>query len=710
MLLGIDEKDWLDSTKINVISGEAGTGKSTQTHNFYESHGMSISWDTSSHQLKRAAEEKFGHKCYTAAAGIAKTVNGKFFAELQKPNTDVVVIDEVLQLNFQRVVDFCNEFVGQIKIVLLTDVHQMLAPDAESTSIEMFNEFIKQDNVIFSEVTGTKRAWDQDTIDTYDYYYNLDSDVPITVKMLTSKYPTIRYEDMEYTQNATYITHSNAIEDMLYLDKSLCTLWEDENVKLIPKGGIASQDNPKRDKHPILSQIGVKKNPKFNDRGYFQVANIATPTRMQGSEVEPGNKLYYMITEKSCISAREFYTVVTRLHYVKDLVIVICDNVEEVEPLITFKGLPVKKEIYLHVDYEFDESGTKYLSQKDMREYIQNNYPDSDTVYYNKHIIYSNEYGDKTRLIAMMDKGYEPFDPGQRRHGVTELSLIRREGTLQYSYMPEIYRILEKIGLEGINTASVLKANVSKKLHYNFDFTGAFPTFLKYCEVPIDGYISYKRSDNMINWYLYEGDFLTNHCFIKQNLADEIVRRNAGKVTYMFSTPKQTGCIAGEESYKKYHKSVEDKKEAKNELLWGALRWNYVELSEEGDCYLLREDHKYEMLMASIYSDQAYYVLKISDAVNGSYIKVDAVFVDYKPTKDDFEKALSVLPEGFELKLVDDNNDKEVIFTNSKPLPTKKELASQKRREQRANETPEQREERLRKDRERKRLAKLNKQ
>lgn len=719
MVLGIDEKIWLDSTKINVISGKAGCSKSGDTHAFYEGANKKMLWLTSTHFLAKVAEERFGHKCYTIAGGAFVTVGGVYYKEFKDIDADVVVMDEVLQADIKRVVDFCNENVGKVKIVLLTDVHQMLTPDEEFDTLNVFNKFIQQDNVVFSEITYTKRADDDETREAYNYYYNLDGDMPISVSEIKKKYKTIDYSQMSYNYTDKYIVHTNDQEEFMYLDKNLASL---RDAPVIPKGGIAGRKNPNRDVYPVLPQNIVKKNKRYERKGYFQLANIATPTRFQGSEAKAGETLYYIISDKSGISAREFYTVITRLHRIQDLVIVICNEVpEKVEHLKTFRGLPVKREKYLSIPHEGE---TKTLTAAAMNEFFEKNYPDTDDICYNKDIVYAEKSGKgNIKMIAMMKKGakqpqgsmcvvnglgkVEPFRSTQ----VNIQSVSRRDGALQYSYVPEIYEILDKEGLKGVAVPRLAKGtnNLSGKYKYDVDLSGAYPLFLNYFEVPIEGLLSRKPSKNMLNFYLYKGKTFTNNSLINnEKLIEQIKNENLGEVKYLFSLPKKIGCIPGEYALKEYHKSAEAKDKCKKNMLWGIWEKEFLQLNK--DCYIMQESHIYKILMATIYSQQSYYMYNLCKALNEHNHCVDAVYLEKEPDDNTVKIVESVLPECIEYKIenltYDKNDKRRIIYRRGVELKSESEIKRDKMRAKRAAMTEEEKEAQRAKDRERKRLAK----
>jgi hypothetical protein len=114
---------------------------------------------------------------------------------------------------------------------------------------------------------------------------------------------------------------------------------------LIPKGSIASRPPKNPNSYPILSQTQAEKQ---KSRAYYQLANIGSCTRYQGSEVTDKQKLYYIITPDSKVTNREWYTVVSRCWTLDSIVIVLADRRRE-KPLAEFNGKKVKNIMILSV-------------------------------------------------------------------------------------------------------------------------------------------------------------------------------------------------------------------------------------------------------------------------------------------------------------------------------------------------------------------------
>ena len=369
-MFGISNKDMLDKSKIKVIDSIAGAGKSTETDTFFKKYGISYHRYTSTNQLKNDAIERFGCETKTIAAGLFTTEDYHFYSAFKDVECEHVVIDEILQAD-PKSLDWVMENVGKYNIILTCDSHQMLAPEAEEKMLSKFQELISRDDVIYVNVTETKRARDAKTKAIFESMYKVaTTDSTIHASKLGKMFKSINYEDMDFNTTDAYITHTKAIEDFLYKDKELTQRVHE--LDLIAKGRISSRTPKAIYTYPLLSQLEAE---KTKAQSYVQVKNIGTPTRYQGSEVVSGNKLYYLVASNSQISARELYTVLTRLWLIDDLVIVFCNPPKD-ENIKTFKGLPVKRETFLFLDYSGD---TLVYSDKMMDEFWKK-HPDTDEI------------------------------------------------------------------------------------------------------------------------------------------------------------------------------------------------------------------------------------------------------------------------------------------------------------------------------------------
>ena len=221
---------------------------------------------------------------------------------------------------------------------------------------KLFEDFLKEPFVISDEGTETKRARDPETKAKIEELYSKSDDSFGCFKsdVDSLRFPIINYEDMEYNTHDVYITHLNETEDFIYRDKGFAA-GSFNTDELIPKGSLASKPPKDPSKYPILSQLQAEKQ---RSRAYYQVANIGSCTRYQGSEVTTNQKLYYIITLDSKITNREWYTVVSRCWSLDSIVIVIIGRKKK-EPLKQFRNKVVKNIMVLSVtegDFNHEET------------------------------------------------------------------------------------------------------------------------------------------------------------------------------------------------------------------------------------------------------------------------------------------------------------------------------------------------------------------
>lgn len=204
---------------------------------------------------------------------------------------------------------------------------------------ELFNEFMEEPFVLLDEGTETKRARDAETKAKIEALYEKSNDGygEFDRDIESGLFNIIPYEEMEFTTRDIYITHLNETEDILYRDKRLADGAFNPD-DLIPKGGIASKPPKDPSKYPILSQAQAE---KTRARSYYQLKNVGSCTRYQGSECTDTQTLYYIITQRSRITNREWYTVVSRCWKLSSIVIVLADSKKE--PLKEFRGKKIKE-------------------------------------------------------------------------------------------------------------------------------------------------------------------------------------------------------------------------------------------------------------------------------------------------------------------------------------------------------------------------------
>ena len=339
MIFSFSDSDFLDATKVKVIHGVAGRGKSSIVNNFLKQNNIDFLWTTSTNKLKRDAQERYNCEAATVCSALFKNENGRFYCDEKTINKHTVIIDEILQTSI-KVLDWIEHNKNIVNIIIMTDTHQMLSVDNNSSEfLRRFNELMNKPYVIVDEGFETKRARDKETKDKIESLYKTSNDdsTEFLKDVATNRFDIIKYEDMPFSTNDVYITHRNETEEMLYRDKKLSTMFFNDD-ELICKGSIASKPPKDLSKYPILSQLQAE---RMKSQAYLQLANIGSITRYQGSEVTDKQKLYYIITLDSRITNREWYTVVSRCWTLDSIVIVIA-NRQTKEKLKTFNNRKIK--------------------------------------------------------------------------------------------------------------------------------------------------------------------------------------------------------------------------------------------------------------------------------------------------------------------------------------------------------------------------------
>lgn len=210
--------------------------------------------------------------------------------------------------------------------------------------LDSFKKMLEEPWVLSDEGKETKRAThngitDYETKAKIEDLYEKSGDTfgEFERDIESGKFDIITYEEMPFSTNDIYITHLNVTEDFLYRDKSFATGSFNQD-ELIPKGSIASKPPKDYTRYPILSQLQAQ---KLDSRAYFQLANVGSCTRYQGSECRTDQKLYYLITHTSKITDREWYTVVSRCWSLSSIIIVIVPEKSN-EKITSFGGKRVK--------------------------------------------------------------------------------------------------------------------------------------------------------------------------------------------------------------------------------------------------------------------------------------------------------------------------------------------------------------------------------
>lgn len=629
-MFGISDDDLL-SNGIKIIDGIAGGAKSSKIDYFFKSNDIEYQRLTSTNRLSKDASIRYNMPVKTIAAGLFTNNGGNFYTGPKSPESKYVVIDEILQTN-TRVIDWCLDNADTTDIIITTDSRQLLAPENADIMQEAFDKLKYNPNVIYKNVTKTLRARNKKTEKLYNQFYELaDQPVTFSAKGLIETFENvIDYKDMEYDPHNAYITHDNLTEDYLYRDKEFCS---NPNLDLIPKGYLASNTPKDLTKYPLLSQIEAN---RTHITAYTQVMNVGSAVRFQGSEVTDTQKLYFLIQPDSVVSARELYTVITRMWDINSFVIVLVDTPVKYT-LTTFKDKPVKKHKYLLLN---EDHNTEIISEKSMNKMLAEY--DTDEYYYDRTVI--RNY--KGKALYKCNKNIDNVIVKSNKQ--TAGSLARRDSALKYSYMDEVYSVLDNHNLDHL---TCIQAGGRTKDKFEADIYSAYPTIMKHENMPIDGMLKLDGPhDDMINFYVYKGkDYFTPDSIITDDMNEYITSNNIGETEYLFSTPCKKGCMVGDVLYAKAFDTVESKKDIKD-IHYGYYQKPYLELSFDRSCYVKHETHIYGLFICHIFSQLLYYMLKVKDAINGTSIYVDAV--EFSCYDDSVAKTIrSTLPDYFDFRI-----------------------------------------------------------
>lgn len=487
-LLGISATTFWDSHIIKVLDGIAGSGKSSMLDTIFKTAGVEYERYTSTNVLKRSAVERYGGHCDTIAGGLFTTDDGKFFSSEKSAGAPVVVIDEALQVG-RKAIEWAEHHRGECNIFLLTDSRQMLDPGAGVSLINDFKDFKRRDHVAVVPMTKTLRAR---TEETEAYYYKTFQSVADDRSLFydfKKTHKVISLNDLSYNAGDVYITHTKKIEKRLYQRFNLYTRYD---LDLIPKGSIARKPPKDASKYPILPQEDIPARLK----GYFQIANIGTPTRYQGSECDATKKLYYIVQKGARVSAREWYTVVTRAYDIRSIVIVECEKEKAPAELKTFWGKPVKDTAWASLtgDEMLEDgrlvkdidTGTEKVGRLDRGDILDamKEVKDTDSIHYRE-----GGFSLGGRLVLQSKEEEKP--------ALSIASMLAKEPCFSYSFMADFYKRYEEVqescygGMicDLPHSASVKARDFEKckgDFRYGLDLQASYPHILDKCKLPID--------------------------------------------------------------------------------------------------------------------------------------------------------------------------------------------------------------------------------
>lgn len=698
-IFNITEEDFLDPTKVKIIDGIAGAGKSSLIDAFFKSKEIHYMRCTSTNVLRRDAEERYNIPCETVAGGLFTTENCHFFMAEKYPEIKTIVIDEILQTSI-KTLDWIDSHKGDYNIIVTTDSCQMLAQDSGVAFLNKFLEYTKNDYCIYRELTETKRARDAQTKGIYSYLYNKVKEETKAFDEVKNCFEFIEMDSIDYNPNDVYICHTKEIEEELYQRWGLDSRYD---LPLIPKGNIARKQPKDISRYPIYSQIKSERHKSVG--AYLQIKNIATPTRYQGSEVTDEQTLYYIIEKDSVISNRELYTVLTRCYHMASMKIVYID-LNRKPKIKEFNNLPVTKYLFYEVKTEEEFNYIKKELKKNFL-FFQKMMMEKQREIglkngaYNRHCLkYDGTIYTVNELVEEEQQKYIPPK-------FTARSLIEKEAYFDYTFMDEVYQILDEHGANRIYYCHYKNNTKKDDYSYDLDLFSAYPAVLKFGKLPIDGNIYREESPERLNFYLYKGNDLTPNCIVTDTIANILPRKDT---EFLFSTDYRIGSKMGDYLWAKAHKTQEDKKSLKC-VHYGYWQKPFLEpYVDERDSLILNDEtgkmekgirktgyyvrvegHNHELLMVAICCEMLAIILKLITAEYG-YVQIDALHFNNKEKMNDLIKIMQTYFPNYDFRIEDKTNHT-ILYKSYEDLQSKEDIkreqARLRKQRQRAREKEE---------------------
>jgi len=672
MMFGISDEDLIDKNKIKILNGIAGSGKSTTTVSELRRLGSNFCLASFSNALKFAASDKFG--CPTDTICGLEFINTPHprYAEKEVDDFDTVVNDEIL-LDGVECINWMMNNVGKVNIIALTDSRQMLSAENGAAALKAFEKICSQKYTICVEITETKRARDQETKDVYADLFALNSNKLFTIEQAQKilKCDIVDMSTVTFDNNNTYLCHSNKIEHEIYKKYDLS---QRRDIDLIPKNHISRRRFVDISKYPICDQITAT--DKRID-SYLQAANVATPTRFQGKEVEVGNECYFVVQDEDVFTGREIYTVGTRCQSIKSIHIAVINLPKYDDPKYIW-GKPVTEAYHLDIpnhDKTYNHvSGNKLLTLISKHGKAGTTYL-GDYITSGDNVIYSTlSEGQLSKFTIKNgdERVIKKRSAGRKR---TIRSIAKKDTTLHFDFMPKVYELLRT----DVTPPRIINPSKTAKHDFNklCDIYSAFPTILNHCDMPKAGYLYEEYDKDLLNFYMYKGSKLTKGSLITEELAKKV-----GDSEYMFSTEKQEGCSIGRYTYEQCKASKEQKDNINKNFLWGILESDYytrtqvVTDGEVSTSYIKHTQNNLELVACALWSSLCLVMLEAIDSIGADkyFIVTDGLY--YNGDKD------PVLPEwcDYRIEIKDwENNEKTDEKYNNVVFQTYEDLKPKKR-------------------------------
>lgn len=722
----ISMADMLNPNKIKIICGIAGSAKSSNIDKFFRENNIEYGRYTSTNKLKRDARDRYGCFCDTIAGGLFHTDNGQFFADAKEITYQNIVVDEILQTD-ERVIDWIVQNYRTVNIIITTDSRQMLNSDTGKSLLSRFEWLCRQDFVIYRELSKTYRARDTKTERYFNICYSFVNEKFNRFKADTKWFPQIEFKDMRYNHNDVFICHSNDIELMLYREWDI---YHDYTADLLAKGSIARKEEFEVEKYPIIPQCQT---PKANI-AYLQPVNVGSVTRYQGSEVTNRQTLYFLVGRSDWVSNREWYTAVTRLWSLDNLVIVWCD-VKKVEPLTEYNGKPVKNTAWYQFEGDIELSDGRKLSdvsretlgkdvvleEKDIVRLLEK-IPTSGDIYYNRNAVLFDG--------KIIRRNYTDSGDEKPRNAPTMLGYLQKEPDFSYEYMPDFYRVFESVQKNrfpgaGVTEDILIPANIilqerdadtpfpsiddyerirpRDSYKYGVDFRASYPCILNNERLPTASYFYPRKKgfqDNefhtsvctgMVDWYISYCDLFPEGCIVTGALVRFVQEKMQqwAEFYYIGSSSCKKGSDIGKKLYEQAYKTIESKQLIKY-VHYGLADRPYlerIEFDEDGNnqAYAVNKYQNHQLLMLAIRSYQCLNVLKLMYAIYGDFkhgaVNADCLYFDTPRRISSLGKELKLLVPGYDFRIFNNRKkQKDILYRTYPDLPTATEYRRMRRR------------------------------
>lgn len=661
--------DNLAKQRITVIEGIAGSAKTSTVVKVLQDAGVDYMHTTSTNKLKRDIEKRFNHPAKTVASALFRTEDGCFYRSERRIEEQYVIIDEILQTD-PRIYSWIYNNKDN-HIIICTDSKQMLSPISGE---KMLYGLQKVENVEKSlYLYKTYRPVNSRTEELYNYLYNVPSDSYDVFSKLKRLFGTINYNpDTAYSSDNVYLCHTNTIEKMLYKNWDLYNDYNNENI--LPKGTLANRFNGTiRKTHPILPQKDIGR-----CENYYQIGNIGSVVRYQGSEVDPGHTLYFLVNEHSRVSNRELYTMVTRAKDYHDIKIVIVPEEPKVSiTLDTFCGLEVREPRFLKADISEEQIPAKEIDDILNKANLEDQEENSRL-----KVLYNCIVNKDGKILKASDiKQIKSEIPGIIKY-------LKKEPQAVFERTDAVYYGIEQLnkkglGIEGIRTLRSYNPGIQKRrdmFKYEIDLYSAYPAIWKRYKI-LDGSTFSLDDNGEIKLYVLTtpesgiyGDIVTEEFLQYMNENGENL-----KADFLGSCDILRSDTIGDKLNDLAYKDIESKAKLKK-MYYGYMQKPYLEYctvknenDEKEKVFLRIANREYEMQMAYIQSQLALTMAKIRKVVAGDchngYSVVDALFFnDY--TEDMIKQLENVVPGyDYRIKKHDWRNKKEeIIYQTYKDL------------------------------------------